>query len=84
MTFISIYSEAFFSFMAKFEMAKTIHLQICMNIVLQFGNGFPLAFARRSSSNKIQRVLALCYFWDLEKFALAKNRISKIFILCMQ
>ena len=30
----------------------------------------------------IQRVLALCYFWDLEKTALAKNRISKIFILC--
>ena len=33
---------------------------------------------------KLQRVLALCYFWDLEKFALAKNRISKIFILCTQ
>ena len=32
----------------------------------------------------VQRVLALCYFWDLEKFALAKNRISKIFILCTQ
>ena len=32
----------------------------------------------------IQRVLALCYFWDLEKVALAKNRISKIFILCTQ
>ena len=30
----------------------------------------------------IQGVLALCYFWDLEKTALAKNRISKIFILC--
>ena len=30
----------------------------------------------------VQRVLALCYFWDLEKVALAKNRISKIFILC--
>ena len=26
----------------------------------------------------------LCYFWDLEKFALAKNCISKIFILCTQ
>ena len=26
---------------------------------------------------KLQRVLALCYFWDLEKFALAKICISK-------
>ena len=26
----------------------------------------------------VQRVLALCYFWDLEKFALAKNRIRQI------
>ena len=32
----------------------------------------------------LQRVLALCYFWDLEKVALGKNRISKIFILCTQ
>ena len=28
----------------------------------------------------IQGVLALCYFWDLEKVALAKNRISQIYI----
>ena len=34
--------------------------------------------------NYVQRVLALCHFWDLEKFALAKNRISKIFVLCTQ
>ena len=33
---------------------------------------------------KVQRVFALCYFWDLEKVALAKNGISKIFILCAQ
>ena len=33
---------------------------------------------------QLQRVLALCYLWDLEKFALAKIRISKIFILCTQ
>jgi hypothetical protein len=32
----------------------------------------------------VQRVLALCDFWDLEKVALAKNRISQIFILCTQ
>ena len=32
-----------------------------------------------SFKNKLQRVLTLCYFWDLEKI-----RISKIFILCTQ
>ena len=32
----------------------------------------------------IQRVLAICYFWDLKKFALAKNCITKIYILCTQ
>jgi hypothetical protein len=26
----------------------------------------------------VQRVLALCDFWDLEKVALAKNRIRQI------
>ena len=36
------------------------------------------------SVENIQRVLALCYFWDLEKVAFAKNCISEIFILCMQ
>ena len=30
---------------------------------------------------RVQRVLALCYFLDLEKVPLAKNCISKIFIL---
>ena len=29
---------------------------------------------------KLQRVLALCDFWDLEKFALAKNRIRHVSI----
>ena len=28
----------------------------------------------------VQRVLALCDFWDLEKFALAKNRIRHVSI----
>ena len=32
----------------------------------------------------VQRTLALCYFGDLEEVALAKNCISKIFILCTQ
>ena len=35
-------------------------------------------------ANVIQRVLALCDFWDLEKFALGKNRFSQIFILWTQ
>ena len=38
----------------------------------------------RSTQIHIQRVLALCDFWDLEKFVLGKNRISQIFILWMQ
>ena len=32
----------------------------------------------------IQRVLALCYFWDLEKVALAKNRISQILVIVLK
>ena len=31
-------------------------------------------------SSDIQRVLVLCDFWDLEKFALAKNRIRHVSI----
>ena len=31
------------------------------------------------SNQGVQRVLALCDFWDLVKVALAKNRISQIF-----
>ena len=46
--------------------------------------GDHLVLAAYFDPKSIQRVLTLCYFWDLEKVALAKNCISKIFILCMQ
>ena len=55
MTFISIYSVAIFFFYGKIWNGKNYPFAN-MNIVLQFGNGFLLAFARVSSSNKILKI----------------------------
>ena len=52
-------------------------------VMLQFKRNI-VSSDKVSISVAVQRVLALCYFWNLEKVALAKNRISKISILCTQ
>ena len=61
-------------------------LSTVVRIVRLVGNSCHAHFSSTSGLLlfTVQRVLALCYFWDLENFALAKNRISKIFILCTQ
>ena len=50
--------------------------------VVNSGYGLGRSLGDCIPALQIQRVLALYYFWDLEKVTLAKNCISKIFVLC--
>ena len=50
--------------------------QNLVNIVCELCPKYKELFARKIYP--LQRVLALCDFWDLKKVALAKNRIRKM------
>jgi hypothetical protein len=43
------------------------------------GHSLKFLFCKNELQNYVQRVLALCDFWDLEKVALAKNHIRQFF-----